>query len=294
MRKFIHKLSLLIFLIFIVDYIVGQVLTYIDNCNESEKSNNYIMSRVNQDILIFGSSRAYRHYDTRIISESLGMTCFNCGQTGQGVIHNYALLSAITGRYIPKLIIYDIYPLADFLQGDNIRYIKDFLPYKDNKVILKVLLRVDNMVKIKSFSKMFCYNDICNNMLLTFLKLLPDEECMNGFVPTNKKMDVKKLKLSSGCTDTFDNLKLKFLRDFLQISNKTKIVLVMSPIWYGEDKKNVKLANMLAKKYNIPFIDFTANTKYVHNNEYFYDGIHMNSEGAKAFTKDLIKQMQKK
>ena len=44
----------------------------------------------------------------------------------------------------------------------------------------------------------------------------------------------------------------------------------------------------ICQERDIPFIDFSNNPKYVHQDIYFKDGNHMNERGANEFTKELI------
>lgn len=44
----------------------------------------------------------------------------------------------------------------------------------------------------------------------------------------------------------------------------------------------------VCKDRGIPFIDFSNNPKYVHHDEYFKNGNHMNARGADEFTKDFV------
>ena len=48
----------------------------------------------------------------------------------------------------------------------------------------------------------------------------------------------------------------------------------------------------ICRQRNVPFIDFSNDPKYVHQNQYFADGIHMNARGADEFTRDLIKYLR--
>lgn len=287
MRTFVLKIFILSLLVFITDRLFGEVFKYLNDINETEKSTNYIMSRVSQDVLIFGSSRAYRHYDPRIITDSLGLSCFNCGQPGQGFIHNFILLSAITKRHIPKLIIYDIYPPFDFFEGENIRYIKDLRPYCNNELIKKTLTMVDSG-KYKLYSKMYCYNDICNNIIAGCFPYLKKEKTINGYVPTYRDLDTALLKRNYDKSFTIDSLKLYFAKKFVDHSNKSKIVLVMSPSWYGQNKHYSEQLCKFSQENGVPFIDFTSDYKYIHNKDLFIDGIHLNAKGSDCFTRDLM------
>ena len=44
----------------------------------------------------------------------------------------------------------------------------------------------------------------------------------------------------------------------------------------------------MCNKNNVVFIDFSNDPKYVHQDDYFKDGSHLNEKGADEFTKDLI------
>lgn len=292
MKIFVLKISIFVALFFITDRILGAIFKYLDDRNETEKSTNFIMSKVNQDVLIFGSSRAYRHYDPRIITDSLGLSCFNCGQSGQGFIHNFVLLSTITNRHIPKLIIYDVYPPFDFYEGENIRYIKDFRPYNNNELIQKTLLIEDSSEKYKLFSKMYCYNDICNKIIARCFPFLRKEKTINGYVPTYQGFDTALLKRNHDKSFKIDSLKLYFAQKFIDLSNQSKIVLVMSPSWYGCNKHYSEQLCKFSQENGVPFIDFTSDSRYFHNNELFIDGIHMNAKGSDLFTRDLIYKLK--
>ena len=110
MKSFLIKLTVFLVIIFVVDHLSGRVMGYIyNNTTKGDYGrSNYICKQTNQDILIFGSSRAIHHYDPTILKEKLGMTCYNCGEDGMGIICSYGRYSMIKQRYNPKLIIYDI------------------------------------------------------------------------------------------------------------------------------------------------------------------------------------------
>lgn len=76
-----------------------------------------------------GSSRASHHYVPEIISEKLGMSCFNAGQDGNGIILQYGRWKMLSERYTPKLIIYDINPGFDMVVNDNMTYVDRLKPF---------------------------------------------------------------------------------------------------------------------------------------------------------------------
>lgn len=290
-KKVLIKFLILAALMIVTDIVIGHGLSYINNQEASEMTCKYVMDEVNHDIVIFGSSRAYRHYDTRVISDSLGLTCYNCGQSGMGFIHNYVLLESLLKRYTPKLIIYDIYPPADFIEGDNTRYIINLRPYRDRNDILDVLKDVDKLEEYKTLSSMYCYNYILNEMLLHYFNLISGKSSINGFVPTKKDFKSRNSFIEDG--QNIDTLKLKYADLFIKIAKKTNVVLSMSPYWYKVNPQHIEIAKNIAKKNTVPFIDFSSHNTFIHNNDYFYDEIHMNERGAEKFTREIVKKLFK-
>ena len=106
----------------------GQNLRLSDSpCNRRiYKTDNFISDEVDANILIFGSSRAAHHYVPSILSDSLDMSCYNCGLDGNGIIYGYGKLKTITARYYPKIVILDIQPTFDLFTNDNCKYLAPF------------------------------------------------------------------------------------------------------------------------------------------------------------------------
>jgi hypothetical protein len=59
----------------------------------------------------------------RIIQDSLNMTCYNCGYDACGIITAYGLLRTLYKRYTPKVILYEVTPKFDCLEGDNFSFL---------------------------------------------------------------------------------------------------------------------------------------------------------------------------
>ena len=92
MKKYLIKIGLFFLLVAIVDVAVGKTFSYLlDHVKGGDNGrNNYICDSLRTDILVFGSSRAIHHYNPLILTDSLGLSCYNCGQDGNGSILNYA------------------------------------------------------------------------------------------------------------------------------------------------------------------------------------------------------------
>ena len=91
MKRFILKGILFITLIIFVDFIIGGIFNYLSLNAKSggNLKNNYIAYNMKEELLIMGSSRAAHHYKPGIFSDSLNMSCYNCGRDGNGIILMY-------------------------------------------------------------------------------------------------------------------------------------------------------------------------------------------------------------
>lgn len=298
MKKYIIKIAIFFLLVTIVDLIAGKTFPYlVDHAKGGNNGrNNYICNETNQDILIFGSSRAIHHYNPQILSDSLGLSCYNCGQDGNGAILNYGRYQLICQRYHPQILIYDVIPKFDLHAGDdNHKYLGWLRAYYDKKGIPEVFESVDSTEKYKMKSRMYRYNSKFIQIVSDYIHPLQSVG-ISGFRPIDGTMDTMKISKNpvKKVNYSFDPLKISYLEKMADISKDTKIIFAVSPLWNGMDTLQFQPIIEICKKYDIPFIDFSNNPKYVHHNEYFKDGAHLNSRGADEFTRDFIQELKKR
>ena len=114
-----------------------------------------------------------------------------------------------------------------------------------------------------------------------------------GFRPQNKLFENRKKSTDKYELGDFDSTKLYYLEAFVkETDNITNLILVVSPRWYGLSTKRLIPLFEIANKYKIPLYDYSNKKKYVGNEDLFYDGIHLNSEGANVFTEDLLQDLR--
>ena len=291
MKKFIKNILLLLLIIFVIDRIIGSIMQIVINNIEigGMGRDNYICNKTNEDVFIFGSSRAVHHYNSSIIEDSLRMTCYNCGDDGNGVFLNFGRLLMCKERKLPKVIIFDFVPNFDIKQNDNHKYL-GWLKARYNRTgISTIFTDIDEKEKYKMLSYMYRYNTRFLQNILVFLTGKSSDTGIKGYRPLHGQLD--SLKINKNHVDkplVIDSLKFAYINKFIVEAKDSKLFFVYSPRWYGADTINVKPLMELCKKENIPFIDFTTNPKYYHNDIFFKDGAHLNSHGADEFTKDLI------
>lgn len=292
MKKFLLRIVIFFVFLLVADIIAGIIFPLLINKAKGGDNwrNNYICNKANEDILVFGSSRAIHHYNPMIISDSMNMSCYNCGQDGNGIILNYGRYNMIMQRYMPKIVIYDIQPSFDLLgNDDNHKYLRCLKNYYDRNGIQKIFESVDETEKFKMMSNLYRYNS-------SFVQIVSDcispqqSSGQNGYRPLYGEMDRMKISKKEEHKDVvyYDSLKLTYINRFINMSKGVKLIFVISPTWNGMNSSDYKPIQEICHDKGILFINFANNPKYIHNYAYFKDGAHLNSKGADEFTKDFM------
>lgn len=125
MKKFFKKVIIFIIGLVCLDFLIGQIGRYLvaHAKGGDTKLSNYICHQMKDQCVVFGSSRGMHHYDPNIISNSLGLSCWNCSLDGNGIILMYGRYKMLSARYTPKLIVYDVQAGFDLLEGDDHTYL---------------------------------------------------------------------------------------------------------------------------------------------------------------------------
>lgn len=294
MKSFILKVICFLCIVLFVDLTLGYSFRYMHNHAKGGDNGrvNAITREVTADIIIMGSSRAENHYNPIIIENEMGKSCYNCGMSGNGIVCNYGLFELITQRCKPYLVIYDIHPMSDYYNAfDNHRYLSILKPFYNNLCIRQIFDDVDKYEKYKMLSSMYQYNS-------TFFRIVTDylhprqESGVKGFRPFKEQLDTMKLtnKKEKKQYD-IDSLKVEYL-DRLAKKMEGHIVFIISPIWEGDDGQQFQFAKQFCEMNGIPLLDYSNNPKYVHHDEFFKDGGHLNYKGADVFSKDIASELK--
>lgn len=296
MKRFLVKLGLFFALILVADIALGGALGYLANHAKGgfTQRDAYICNRLETDFLLMGSSRCVRHYNPQIITDSLGLSCYNTGQMGNGIILNYGRLRMMDERQKPKVVVYDINPEFDLLVGDdNHRYLTWLKQHYDREGVDEIFESVDKTEKYKMCSQMYRYNSRIIELLTDFLHPISNARS-NGFSPLKGEIHKTKIRAISRekKIPKVDSVKLEYINKLIDELEGSKLYFVVSPRWYGMDSIQFKPVMEVCKDRGIPFIDFSNDPKYVHHDEYFKNGNHMNARGADEFTRDLIANLK--
>ena len=292
MKKFILHILLFFCIVTVVDLAAGFAFKHLQSiAGGGTGAEHYVCKEGNEDVLVMGSSRASHHYVSSILADSLGMTCYNGGQDGNGIVMQYGRWRMIEKRHVPKLIIYDIEPSFDLAVNDNSRYVDRLKPYSDDNDVKGFISGLFPMERLKMMSKMYCFN-------YKFLEIMSDcirpSDTNGGYKPNFKHIRQEVIDAEPRAKmyefNEADEIKIQCLANLIEEAKEmdVKVVLVSSPYWRGYPEIDLHLVKNLADKMNIPFIDY-ANSEIRNNPDWWADSMHLNSEGAQFFTSDLSK-----
>lgn len=312
MRKFFLKLSYfcipLLIIAILTDYLISINLKKSKDYAAGELLvwNDIYNGKINSDIVIYGSSRAWVHINPIMIENAFHKNTYNLGIDGhnfwlQYLRHKELLKYNKKPKYI--LISLDVFTLE---KNTELYNLNQFLPYIFKRDIyeytsiykgfsfwdykLPLVRYIGNKEAIK-----VAYENFTNTA-----SLIPAR--VKGYMGMNRKWnnDLKKAKANKIYYEIKIDSATKILFNiFLQEckNNKITVILVYSPE-YIEGQKYVKnrasvirLYEHFAKKYNILFLNY-SNDELCKKREYFYNASHLNKTGSEIFTKKLIADLE--
>jgi hypothetical protein len=294
MRAFIYKVLLFVLIVFCIDFFTGFLFS---NLYQKAKSGiafkeNYIFNKSNEELLIYGSSRAEHHYVSEIIENETSLTTYNLGRQGAGIFFHYSVFLATLERYKPKVVVLELDYRDVYFRSNNFGpdALKEAAPFygKINKEFDSLLVR-NNYDYFLYQSNLYKYNKKFFNIITGVLR---DEKKFNGYSPLKGTLDSKPVE--------HEEENSEFNKDLLDITeafilkakkNKVKLIISLSPSYKKMPKEFDNYINLLSTKYDIKVLNHFKDTAYLNHPKYFKDFDHLNDEGARLFSKEIGKEI---
>lgn len=313
MKSFIKQVLIfflpLIFLSVVLDYLISNQLKKSNThaFREYPVWNDIYSGKINADLLIMGSSRAWRHIDPNVLEDSLGLSSYNLGMDGQHLpMQLWRYETFLKKNPIPKVIVYSL----DFfmLTPSNELFNKDqFLPYMLFDFNAEEHLK--NYIGFDYFDYRVPLIRYCGANKALFhtarISLLPKSNQkgrVKGFYAEDKKwnQDFEKVKAQmTGYNATIDSAILKqfdlYIKNCKQ--KKIQIILVYSPEYFeGQNfvsnrKEVINAFEELAKQNEIKLLNYSSDT-ISFKKSLFYNTTHLNKTGAELFSKKLASDLK--
>lgn len=290
MKKALVKLILFLLFFCLTDVMAGCLFAYMQSHSPSYLP-GYIAHRAKENVIIFGSSKGCSNYNMQLLNDSLGMTCLNCADTGNGIIQMYGRYKMLTKRYTPKVVVYDVRPQFDLFENDNSKYTMRLKPFCDDAGIDSIILSTDMNEKYKMHSALYRYNFQFMEVLKVFFSSLPFNRSEDNLSRQKMKIIPKTMEPK---VEKYDSLKLYYMEELIKDCEQHGIhlVFVISPEYFHYNTINYAPLISLCKRYNVLLIDKSADGQFVGHKDLFIDSLHMNYWGATKWSQFIIRYIQ--
>ena len=261
----------------------------------------YVLNESKDDIIILGSSRASHHYVPCVITDSLGMSCYNAGSEGMCIFYHYAMLAAMIERgHCPKVVIYDVMNL-DTEEHPGPTFTLDaaldrLAPHYGEFSCIDSLFELKGWKeKLKLISVSYRYNSkMVQSIKCNFI---PSPE-NNGYeTVTGKLKESMKFQHERYDDCVIDSMKLEYMQKMVDLAKQhhIRMFFVLSPYFVDNPSRAYDAAMELACKNGVEFID-CYNDRTMMKSDYFRDVAHLNDCGAhiwSSYISQLIKNKLK-
>jgi len=303
--KFLFFLIPLLFISFLGDYVITKQLL-----KSKDKNfvvwNDLVFGRIHSEILIYGTSRARAHINTKILEDSFHLSTYNLGIDGYTFDMEYCRHKLVM-KYNrkPKYIIQtlDYHMLGKI---ENLYQYEQFYPYIKNPIILNEIKNYNGFTWFDYNIPFVRYYGSTKQLVSAANILLrPSHNKGNrykGFYNYNQSWtgEFEKTKaIQDHIYQKIDNKSLiLFEKYLLDLKNKNiKVIFVYTPE-YIEGQKFVSNRNEImaiykniSMKYNIPFLDYSSDSICL-SKDYFYNAEHLNLKGTNLFSRKLTSDLK--
>lgn len=256
-----------------------------------------ILEQVRAPVLILGSSRALHHYVPEILSDSLGIACWNSGRDGQGLLFAEAALELTFARYHPKLVLLDLNPRE--LEHDNRSYdrLSELLPYVRRHPELRRYADMrGNFERFKLWSRVYPFNSMVLSIIWHIAPGSGQPLDTRGYLPLHGHALAPRLGEREDPTPAgpIDPIKRRALAHIAEMArtNGCRVIAIVSPIAPSDRARasRAKLAS-LVRETGLPLWDDAEEPTIVGDTRCFYDHAHLNDKGARRFTSLLVARL---
>jgi hypothetical protein len=297
-KKIIVNSLIIVAVVLAMDLAIGRILRYFyfKEMSGPHFRITYAMEKTEADVLVFGSSRAIDHYIPEIFETSLKMSYYNAGADNMGVLYQTAVLKSVLKRYTPKIIILD-FPGMETGESDYDR-LSSLLPYyRTHEEIRSIIESRSPFEKIKLLSKIYPFNSqiiltILGNLEINTIKKADKNSYTADYEEWKEDLD----SIPKSIAYTIDSKIIAYFNEFISDAKKSgaKIFVIYSPIFLKYDKnQEIDICNRICNSENVPFWDFSKDTLFLQNKQFFKDVLHLNHKGAIIFSNLVAEKIKR-
>ncbi|MDN3643382.1 hypothetical protein QWY87_11770 [Lutimonas halocynthiae] len=296
MLKLFRRILVLIIIIALLDIGFGFLLGRIMDMSPDGRyyKAKYSLEKCEEDLVIFGNSRAETNYAPFVFEDSLNLSCWNTGRGGQTLPFWIAMKNGLLKRYSPKTVIINVE--SDFLipnldeAYERAGFLRPF--YYKHPEIRPIIDKISFFEKYLMISQLYSYNSSFYYLLRPFLIKGIDGnrndkgwKTKSGNIANTENLEIEHINRNNKKIN--DNT-LKEFNNFINslVDHGCEIYVVISPI-YGENIESTSSMEYLESMDMLTVINLGNKSDLYNNPNYFKDPGHLNVQGAIEFSKIL-------
>jgi hypothetical protein len=299
-RFFLFTVPVILFVLF-ADFFFDRAL------REARKGdyavwNDLLQGRVSSDVLIYGSSRAKAHMDTKLLEKKTGLSFYNLGIDGHNFFMQYTrhkLVEKFNKK--PKLIIYSV-DYFMFSKRKDLYNLEQFLPYFDDTIVKSSIKTYEGFADLDYVLPLTryagCTKTLTYAAAIAIYPPLNRKDRYKGFeaMEQNWTSDFEEaLRTRKSIRVPVDTPSVAMFDRFLTDMKLEgiKVVMVYTPEhvlarnFVSNNAQIFDILKSMAKKHGLTFLDYSSDPICT-DKQYFYNTQHLNSKGARVFTNSLV------
>lgn len=296
----VSAISIIILFIFIADRAGGMAMRALHSISEDVTSPKleYIASGCDEEIVVFGTSRAASHYRCDLLSEILGKRVYNAGiDASKNIYSQYVAIEALLAHHTPETIILDLMESDWKRQEDSFSELGIVAPLFGCSEKGDTVFRLSGKHMLFELSHLYRYNRrsmaIIGGGIRGIVKRMSGrgENYVNndGFVAAPDGKLSGKIEIIENGDGEEEEDKLMLIRRIAAECKERgiRLIFVVSPR-YTEAGPDLYLPlRRIAVEEGIVMLDYHTSGHYHSNPEYFHDHAHLNPAGAEEFSREL-------
>ena len=271
--------------------------------------NDLFNGKINADLVVLGSSRAWVQISPRILDSMLHINSYNIGMDGASFKMQYARLKMyLQHNKKPKYILQEVGYTSTLIKNDLLPAVQQFLPYLGDSSVWNLVTTSSNPLSIQDrYFPLYKYNNempLIKEGILSYLGRGAKSTKYKGYQGQDKMWDSSfhdfLMNNPQGAVFPIDSEAVSLVNDFLNFckTNDIKVIMFYPPTFYQglvyiKNKKEIlDVFNNFSAEYNVPFYNYMYDS-LTYRRENFYNSQHLNRRAAEIFTTELAATIQK-
>ena len=270
--------------------------------------NDLFNGKINADLLILGSSRAWVQISPRILDSELHLNSYNLGMDGTCFELNFERLKLyLAHNKKPKYILQEVGFNTTLVRFPTLPGTQQFLPYLNDPAVWDIITSHTTTLNfLDRYFPMYKYNNefvVVKEGINSYFGRGVRSAKYKGYQGQDKVWDSSfynfKINNPEGIIGGIDSQGIAIFKQFLDFckTNDIKVILVYPPVYYEgltyirNHDKFVAIYNNFSAEYNVPFLNY-MNDSLNYNRYNFYNSQHLNKHASEIFTTELGVKLQ--